>query len=178
MLSLDLVEKRLVTNQIVLTVGYDRENLTDSNINRKYGCEITSDMYGRKIPKHAHGTANIDRFTSSTKLITETGLKLYDEIVGREMLVRRITISANKLIPESGAKERKVYEQMNFFTDYDILDAKRKTEEKDLKKERKIQETIIGIKQRYGKNSIIKGANLQEGATTIERNKSIGGHKA
>ena len=178
LLSLDLVEKRLVTNQIVLTVGYDRENLTDSNINRKYGGEITSDMYGRKIPKHAHGTANIDRFTSSTKLITETGLKLYDEIVGREMLVRRITISANKLIPEGGAKERKVYEQMNFFTDYDILDAKRKTEEKDLKKERKIQETIIGIKQRYGKNSIIKGANLQEGATTIERNKSIGGHKA
>lgn len=178
LLSLDLVEKRLVTNQIVLTVGYDRENLTDSNINRKYGGEITSDMYGRKIPKHAHGTANIDRFTSSTKLITEAGLKLYDEIVGREMLVRRITISANRLIPESGAKERKVYEQMNFFTDYDILDAKRKTEEKDLKKERKIQETIIGIKQRYGKNSIIKGANLQEGATTIERNKSIGGHKA
>lgn len=176
LLSLDLVEKRLVTNQIVLTIGYDKENLTNSKI--RYKGEITSDRYGRQIPKHAHGTANIDRYTSSARLIISAALKLYDNIVGRNMLIRRITISANNLVPEESVAEHKHYEQLDLFSDYSETETEREKEEKELKKERKIQEAIIDIKQRYGKNSIIKGANLQKGATTIERNKSIGGHKA
>lgn len=178
LLALDLVEKHLVTNQIVLTIGYDRECLTNPEIGRKYNGEVTNDRYGRRIPKHAHGTANIKRYTSSAKLIAEATLKLYDEIVGRDLLIRRVTISANNLITESNVKDRKSYEQLDLFTDYDEVEAKRKKEEDELKKERRIQEAIIDIKHRYGKNSIIKGTNLKEGATTIERNGSIGGHKA
>ena len=178
LLALDLVEKRLVTNQIVLTIGYDRENLTNPEISRKYRGEITSDRYGRQIPKHAHGTANIDRYTSSSRLITEATLKLYDEIVSKDLLTRRVTISANNLVPENEAKERKNYEQLDLFTNYDEIQAKQEKDEAELKRERRIQETILDIKHRYGKNSIIKGANLQEGATTVERNGSIGGHNA
>lgn len=178
LLSLDLVEKHLVTNQIVLTIGYDRENLANPEIRRKYKDKITSDMYGRQVPKHAHGTANIDRYTSSTRLIIETTLKLYDGIVGKDMLIRRVTISANNLMSENSIKERESYEQLDLFTNYDEVQVKREKEEVELKKERRIQEAILDIKHRYGKNAIIKGANLQEGATTIERNKSIGGHKA
>lgn len=178
LLSLDLVEKHLVTNQIVLTIGYDRENLANPEIRRKYKDKITSDMYGRQVPKHAHGTANIDRYTSSTRLIIETTLKLYDDIVGKDMLIRRVTISANNLMSENSIKERESYEQLDLFTNYDEVQVKREKEEVELKKERRIQEAILDIKHRYGKNAIIKGANLQEGATTIGRNKSIGGHKA
>jgi len=178
LLALDLVEKHLVTNQIVLTVGYDRECLTNPEISRKYKGEVTTDMYGRQIPKHAHGTANIGRHTSSARLITESVIKLYDKIVGRELLIRRVTISANNLVSENDVKEQKNYEQLDLFTNYDEVQAKREKEENKLKKERRIQEAILDIKHRYGKNSIIKGTNLQEGATTIERNGSIGGHNA
>ena len=178
LLSLDLVEKRLVTNQIVLTIGYDIENLTNPEIKRHYTGEIKTDMYGRKIPKHAHGTANLDRQTSSTRLISEATLKLYDEIVDKKMLVRRVTISANNLVPESSVENKPYYEQIDLFTDYEALTAQREKEEKELQKERKIQEAMLDIKQRYGKNAIIKGTNLQEGATSIERNQQIGGHKA
>ena len=178
LLALDLVEKQLATNQIVLTVGYDRECLINPEISKKYSGEITADMYGRQIPKHAHGTANIKRFTSSAKLITDAVLKLYDEIVGKDLLIRRVTISANNLAAESSIKENDDYEQLDFFNDYNEIKSKREIEDAELKKERKIQETILDIKQKYGKNSIMKGTNLQEGATTIERNKSIGGHNA
>ena len=178
LLALDLVEKQLVTNQIVLTVGYDRECLINPEISKKYSGEITTDMYGRQIPKHAHGTANIKRFTSSAKLIIDAVLKLYDEIVGKDLLIRRVTISANNLAAESSIKENDDYEQLDFFNDYNEIKAKREIENAELKKERKIQETILDIKQKYGKNSIMKGTNLHEGATTIERNKSIGGHNA
>lgn len=178
LLALDLVEKQLATNQIVLTVGYDRECLINPEISKKYSGEITADMYGRQIPKHAHGTANIKRFTSSAKLITDAVLKLYDEIVGKDLLIRRVTISANNLAAESSIKENDDYEQLDFFNDYNEIKSKREIEDAELKKERKIQETILDIKQKYGKNSIMKGTNLHEGATTIERNKSIGGHNA
>ena len=178
LLSLDLVEKHLATNQIVLTVGYDKENLTNPEIRKQYKGEIKSDMYGRQIPKHAHGTANIERFTSSTKLISEATLKLYDEIVGKNMLVRRITIAANNLVSESSIEDKPKFEQLDFFTDYDELLAQREKEDAELKKERKIQEAMLDIKKRYGKNAIVKGTNLQEGATTIERNNQIGGHRA
>ena len=178
LLSLDLVEKGLVTNQIVLTIGYDIENLTNPEISKYYSGEVKTDHYGRKIPKHAHGTANIERQTSSTRLITDATLKLYDEIVDKKLLIRRVTIVANNLILEKNIEDKQHYEQLDLFTDYDELVAKREKENAALQKERKIQEAMIDIKSRYGKNSIIKGTNLQEGATSIERNKQIGGHKA
>lgn len=178
LMSLDLVEKRLVTNQLTLTIGYDIENLTDPEISRYYKGEIKTDHYGRKIPKHAHGTANLDRQTSSTRLISDAVLKLYDEIVDKKLLVRRVTIAACNLVPESSIDNKPQYEQIDLFTDYEALTAKREKEEKELQKERKIQEAMIDIKQRYGKNAIIKGTNLQDGATSIERNQQIGGHKA
>lgn len=178
LMTLDLVEKRLVTNQLTLTIGYDIENLTDPEISRYYKGEIKTDHYGRKIPKHAHGTANLDRQTSSTRLISDAVLKLYDEIVDKKLLVRRVTIAACNLVPESSIDNKPQYEQIDLFTDYEALTAKREKEEKELQKERKIQEAMIDIKQRYGKNAIIKGTNLQDGATSIERNQQIGGHKA
>ena len=178
LLSLDLVEKRLVTNQIVLTIGYDIENLTNPEISKYYSGEIKTDHYGRKIPKHAHGTTNIDRHTSSTRLISDATLKLYDDIVDNKLLIRRVTISANNLVPEDSVKDKQSFEQLDLFTDYDELIAKREKQNAELQKERKIQEAMLDIKSRYGKNSIIKGTNLQEGATSIERNKQIGGHKA
>lgn len=178
LLSLDLVEKHLVTNQIVLTVGYDIENLTNPEIASYYKGSVTTDHYGRKVPKHAHGTANIGRHTSSTRMISEATLKLYDEIVDKKLLVRRVTIAACNLVSEKSIDNKPQYEQLDLFTDYDELIEKREKEELELQKERKIQEAMLDIKQRYGKNAILKGPNLQEGATTIERNKSIGGHKA
>ncbi len=178
LLSLDLVEKRLVTNQIVLTIGYDIENLTNPEIAKHYTGEIKTDMYGRKTPKHAHGTANLDRQTSSTRLIIDATLKLYDKIVDEKLLIRRVTISANNLISESSVENKPYYEQIDLFTDYEALTAQREKEQRELQKERKIQETMIDIKQRYGKNAIIKGTNLQDSATSIERNRQIGGHKA
>ena len=178
LLSLDLVEKGLVTNQIVLTIGYDIENLTDPKIQSQYKGEIKTDYYGRKVPKHAHGTANIEVHTASSKLITDAALMLYDEITDKNLLVRRVTICANNIAPEKSIEDKKQYEQLDLFTDYNKLDTKRKKENEFLKKERKIQEAMIDIKHRYGKNAIIKGTNLQEGATSIERNRQIGGHKA
>lgn len=172
LMALDLVEKGLVTKQLTLTVGYDIENTS------KYKGEIKTDRYGRKIPKHAHGTANLENYTSSAKLISDAVLKLYDEIVDRQLTVRRITIAACNLISEKDMGNKPQYEQIDLFTDYDALTEKREKQEKELQKERKIQETMINIKQRFGKNAIIKGTNLQEGATTVERNESIGGHKA
>lgn len=178
MLSLDLVEKRLVTNQLVLTVGYDALSLSDPELNRKYRDKITTDMYGRKIPKHAHGTVTLDRLTSSTKLISKAVLDLYDKIIDKNLLVRRINIAACNLLSENNSLNFGNSEQMDFFTDYEAVEEIQKIEEKRLKKERKIQEVMIEIKNRYGKNAVVKGTNLQEGATATERNNQIGGHKA
>lgn len=178
LLSLKLVSQRLVTDQIVLTIGYDIENLTDSKRKQNYKGEITTDFYGRKVPKHAHGTANIGKFTSSTMLITDAALELFDKIVNKDLLVRRVNISANHIMSEADVVNRKSYEQLDLFTDYEEKESKRKKEEKALKKERAIQEATLEIKERYGKNAILKGFNLQEGATTIQRNRQIGGHQA
>ena len=178
LLSLKLVSQKLVTDQIVLTIGYDIENLTDAERSRKYTGEITTDFYGRKVPKHAHGTANIGRFTSSTMLITNATLELFDRIVNKDLLVRRVNISANHIMNESDVEEKSRYEQLDLFSDYEEIQAQREKEEKALKKERAIQKATLDIKERYGKNAILKGFNLQEGATTIQRNKQIGGHQA
>ena len=178
LLVLDLVEKGLVTNQIVLTVGYDIENLINPEIKKLYKGEITTDNYGRKIPKHAHGTANIGRMTSSTMLIMKAVMELFDKIVNPKLLVRRVNISANHVIPESEVQQNQSFEQLDLFTDYEELQKKREQEEKSLKKERAIQDATIELRNRFGKNAILKGTNLQEGATTKDRNKQIGGHHA
>ena len=178
LLALDLVDKGLVTNQIVLTIGYDIENLINPKIKKKYKGEITTDHYGRKIPKHSHGSVNTDKYTSSTKHITNAALELYDKIINNDLLVRRINITANHIIDENNVINDKKYEQLNLFTDYTLLDKQNKQEEIELKKEKNIQQAVINIKKKYGKNALIKGMNLEEGATAILRNSQIGGHKA
>lgn len=169
LLSLELVSKRIVTDQIVLTVGYDIESL-----NKSYLGAVETDRYGRKIPKTAHSSENIGRYTSSTKLICETAMKLFDRIVDKELLVRRMYIVANHIITESDAEKEREYIQLNLFSDT----GKQEAEENELKKEKDMQKAILKIKSKYGKNSIIKGMNLKEGATALERNRQIGGHKA
>ena len=180
LLVLDLVEKRLVTDQMVLTVGYDIENLSNPEIRKKYKGEITTDGYGRKVPKHAHGTANLGRQTSSTKLIMDAVMNLYDSIVNPDLLVRRINVTANRLVDERKAKEATAdsFEQLTLFTDFEAEQKKKEKEEEELSKERKLQEAMLSVKKRYGKNAMLKGMNLQEGAMTKERNNQIGGHKA
>ena len=175
LLVLDLVEKGYVTNQMVITVGYDIDNLKGNHL---YEGEITVDRYGRKVPKHSHGTANIKEYTSSTKLIMDAVLELYDRIVDENLLIRRINITANNVISEKAVKSENKYEQLDIFTDYNELDKKRGLEKEELKKERKIQETVIKIKKKFGKNAVLKGMNLEEGATAKDRNSQIGGHKA
>ena len=174
LLTLDLAQKKLVTNQLVLTIGYDIENLIDPEISKSYKGEITIDRYGRKIPKHAHGTINLDHKTSSTKTIMEAVIELYDRIINPKLLTRRINITANNLTSEEKAKEEKVFEQIDLFGSYIEKEKKSKKEEA----ERKIQNAMLNIKNKYGKNAIIKGMNLQEGGTTIDRNNQIGGHKS
>ncbi|MDO4439770.1 MAG: DNA methylase [Eubacteriales bacterium] len=178
LLVLDLVDKGLVTDQIVLTVGYDIENLTDPKRSRAYTGPVTTDNYGRKIPKHAHGTANIGKQTSSTKLITDAVMELYDKIVNPSLLVRRLNIAANHVVPEDSESKEFEVEQLDLFTDYAALEKQREEEKAALEREKKMQQAVLSIKKKFGKNAILKGMNLQEGATAKERNKQIGGHKA
>jgi len=178
LLVLDLVDKGLMTDQMVLTVGYDIENLSNPEIRKKYTGEVTTDHYGRKVPKHAHGTANLLRMTSSTKLITDAVMELYERIVNPDLLVRRVTIVANRLTQEGSVEVNDAYEQLTLFTDYDALQKEREEEREALSKERRLQEAMLSVKKRYGKNAMLKGMNLQEGATTMERNNQIGGHGA
>jgi DNA polymerase V len=179
LLVLDLVDKGLVTDQIVLTVGYDIENLTNPEISKAYKGEITTDYYGRKVPKHAHGTANIGHYTSSTKLVIDAVTELYKRIVNPALLVRRINITAARVLPEGQVdKGGNIPEQLDMFTDYEALEEERKEQKKQFDREKKMQKTVIGIKKKYGKNAIVKGMNLEEGATAKERNRQIGGHKA
>lgn len=175
-LSLDLVDKALVTNQLVLTVGYDRVNLDDPQRRKDYAGDVTTDRYGRKIPKHANGTINLDRYSSSTSEIIRTAMELFDRIVDQKLLVRRLSISANRLICEADAPRESAAEQLDLFTDYAARDEQRKKADAAQARERKMQEAILGIKKKYGKNAILKGMNLEEGATAQERNKQIGGH--
>lgn len=177
LLVLDLVEKKLVTNQIVLTIGYDIENLSNSYLRKEYTGEITVDRYNRSVPKHAHGTINLDKYTSSTKSITDAVISLYDSIINKNLLTRRVTIVANNVIDEAKVKEENSYEQIDLFTDYKSLERKKQQEVQNQKKEKNLQLTLIDIKKKYGKNAILKGMNFIEGGTTIERNCQIGGHK-
>ncbi len=178
LLSLDLVEKGLVTDQIVLTVGYDIENLTNPKISKLYTGPVTTDHYGRRIPKHSQGTANF-KYTSSTKRIVQEVSDLFDRIVNPNLLIRRMNISVNRLILEGDVKDTSSgSEQLSIFVDYEEEERKRAEEDATLKREKQMQTAIIDIKKRYGKNAILKGMNLEEGAAAKDRNSQIGGHKA
>lgn len=177
LLVLDLVDKGLVTDQIVLTIGYDIENLSGDRAGRYHG-EITTDHYGRKVPKHAHGSINLGKYSSSTKLIMDKTIELYERIINKNLLVRRVTISANHVIQETSLVEEEQFEQMDLFTDYAKLEQERQAEAKQLAQEKKLQQAMLAIKKKFGKNAILKGMNLEKGATTMERNKQVGGHKA
>ena len=169
-LALDLVAKGLVTDQIVMTVGYDVEN-------RDYRGEFTTDRYGRRMPKHAHGTHNLGRQTSSEKLISQAVAALFDKIVDQTLLVRRLYLTATHVVPE-GEKKPPAFEQMSLFSDYEAEKSRREAEEAELEREKRRQQALIAIKGKYGKNAILKGMNFEEGATAKERNETIGGHKA
>ena len=225
--ALDLVEKRLAADQMVLTVVYDNENLTNPAIREKYKGPVKKDWYGRMAPKPAHGTVNLGRHTSSSRIITDAVLDLYDRIVDPDLLVRRIFLVTNHVIEEKEAKktpgkDRRLYlhegggkdredhrendagpegregrktdsginsdneeeagagswQQLDLFTDYEALEEKKEREKAALEKERRLQEAMLEIRRKYGKNAILKGTSLQEGATMRDRNQSIGGHKA
>lgn len=217
LLALDLVDKGLLTNQIVLTVGYDIENLSDPERRKAYKGEITVDGYGREVPKHAHGTGNLPFSTASTKLTTDCVLEVFDRVVDESLLTRRISITVNNLVLESEYKRESEVasaepEQISMFdmlaggddsqapkrvsskeaTAYSEQDKPNSTmvaesilgsagndnDEDALEKEKQVQEAMLKIKKRFGKNAILKGTNLQEGATAKERNAQIGGHKA
>ena len=173
-LALDLVGAGLVTDQLVLTVGYDIENMRGHG----YQGEVTTDRYGRAVPKHAHGTANLEEYTASTRRIVTAALELFDRIIDRGLLVRRFYLTAGRIAEEASAPDKKAFEQLDFFTDYSAVNEQRAQESAELEREKKIQRTMLDIKKRFGKNAILKGMNLEEGATGKARNDTIGGHKA
>lgn len=173
LLSYDLLEKGLVTNQIVLEVGYDVDN-------KGYDGEYSVDRYGRKIPKHAHGTENIDRYTSSTRLITEAAVRLFDRIINKELNIRRVYIVAGHTVSEDAGKKINSSKtvQISLFDDMASITERQAAEQSELEKERRVQDAVIEIRKKYGKNAVLTGTNYEEGATTKDRNKQIGGHKA
>lgn len=180
LLVLDLVDKGLVTDQIVLTVGYDVENLQDPARARAYRGPVTTDHYGRKVPKHAHGTANLEEPSSSSRQIIEATVALYDRIVDPSLTVRRMTVTANHVLSEQEAVQAResVPEQLSLFVDYEAQQREQEARQEALERERQMQKTVIALKKKFGKNAVIKGMNLQEGATAKDRNRQIGGHKA
>ena len=173
-LVLELVEKGLTTDQIVLMVGYDIENLTDPKRRADYTGEVTTDHYGRQVPKHSRGTANLGKHSSSTKLITEKTLELFERIVDKDLLTRRLTITANHLLTEDEAKNIAPAEQLSFFDEPKDIEKKEQNDER----EKRVQKAVLEIKNRFGANAIMKGTSYQDAATGIERNESIGEHKA
>ena len=176
LLTLDLAEKRLVTKQLTLTVGYDRESITRSPA--EYTGEISVDYYGRMVPKHAHGTVNLPKYSSSTKKIVAAMDELFEQIVDPTLLAKRINITANGIVLESERKDMVKCEQIDFFTDLDEQIANENAYETEYLKEKEEQMAIIKIRRKFGKNAILKGMNFEEGATTIDRNMQIGGHNA
>ena len=178
-MALDLVSKRLVTDQLVLTVGYDAECLTRPEIREKYHGEITTNHYGKPVPKHAHGTFNFERPTSSSRLIMDGATELFDRCMNPDLLIRRLNLTTNHVVSEASVSAQDCApQQLDLFTDYEALEKQRQAEQAKLDKERRMQEAQLKIKKRFGKNAILRGLNFEEGATAKERNKQIGGHKA
>lgn len=178
-MALDLTDKHLVTDQLVLSVGYDIESLTNPEIRGQYHGPVSMDYYGRQVPKHAHGTISLPQATFSSKQITKAVCQLYDQIVNPILLIRRINLVVNHVISEQEAKKKSSQPvQLDMFTDYEKLRRIKLIENASLAKERKMQETLLSIKKKFGKNAILKGLNFEEGATAKERNNQIGGHRA
>ena len=176
-LAMELLDKRLLTDQVVLTVGYDKDSLTDQNVREHYSGAITKDYYGRLVPKHAHGSRNLHGHTSSAMTIMEAVAALYDEIIDKTLLVRRLNVTANHIVTEEYQRRKgREPRQLDLFEGIDT-DAD-KEREASLEKERRVQETVLEIKKRFGKNSILRGLNFADGATMKERNRQIGGHRA
>ena len=180
-MALDLVSKRLVTDQLVLTVGYDAESLTRPDIRASYHGEITTNYYGKEVPKHAHATFNFKHPTSSSRLIMDAAAELFDDSVNPDLLIRRLNLTTNHVVGEGASNASSLHqapEQLDLFTDYEALRQAQQKEEERLAKERRMQEAQLKIKKRFGKNAILRGLNFEEGATAKERNEQIGGHKA
>lgn len=177
-LVLDLADKKLITDQLVLTVGYDIENLAVPQRCSNYQGPVVLDSYGRQISRHAHGTANLSCHTASSKELIRAASDLFDRIVNPILLIRRLSITANHTVPERSVSTPILYEQMNLFTDYAALEKRRKKKQAELERDKKLQQAILTIKKKYGRNAILRGMSLEEGATARERNKQIGGHKA
>ena len=174
-LALELVDKHLVTDQVVLDVGYDNGNISGES---SYSGATKADRYGRKTPKPAHGSSRIGRQTSSTKLISDAVMELYDRIVDPQLLIRRLNLAAGDVIDECKATTQDAAEQLDMFTDYEALERQRRAEDEQLARERQGQQAILEIKKKFGKNAILKGTSLMDGATAKDRNRQIGGHKA
>lgn len=177
-MALELVEQHLMTNQIILTVGYDVENLADPAIRERYDGRISIDHYGRRVPYHSHGTTNLERYTSSSRLIAGQVTELFDRIANPALLIRRLTLDANRLLPEAMVPPRHQEAQLELFVDYDELERQQKAEEETLAREHRRQEAIIRLRKQFGKNSVLTGLNYTEGATQRKRNRQIGGHQA
>ncbi len=182
LLVLDLVRKEVVTDQLVLNIGFDTENLKDTEKMKNYEGEVVFDHYGRPIPKGVHGSINLPGFTSSTTVIMQYMLELYDRIADKDLTVRRLNVVASRVIPEKKAEvmeeQASAFEQMELFTDYDKLEKDRAEKKEKMKREKNVQKAVLEIKEKFGKNAVLKGMNLEKGGTTIERNRQIGGHKA
>lgn len=176
-LALDLVEKRIVTDQLILTIAYDVLNLTDPERRQRYTGPIKTDSYGRQAPKDAHGSINLGRHTSSAKIIMEHMLQLFDRITNPDLLVRKITIGANHVLNENDVPAASTQEQPDLFTDYAALEKQQQAENAELEKERRLQQALLQIKKQFGKNAVLKAMSLQDGATVKERNQQVGGHK-
>lgn len=178
-MSLRMVRHHLVTDQITISVSYDAANLNDPNIKQSYEGPIIKDYYGRLAPKSAHGSANLGLFTSSSKLMIKAAAKLFAEITNPELLVKRLNVTASHVISEYDAPKPNVEQgQLDLFADYEALSKTQEKVQAKLKKERRMQEAVLNIKGKYGKNAILRGLNFEEGATAKERNQQIGGHKA
>ncbi len=180
-LSMRLHDKKLVTDQLVLTVGYDILNLTDPDRAAAYHGEVHADYYGRLVPKHAHGTFNLRDFTDSSWQMVEGMIGLFDRIVDPDLLVRRMYVVSGRVMRASDVKKQKEsYEQLSFFgPDGSFIEADKQAEEDEkTKKEQAVMDAVLSIKKRYGKNAILRGTSFTEGATARERNSQIGGHKA
>lgn len=176
-LSLNLVSQQLVCNGVSLSIGYDIDNLKDDQ-GFFYKGEVVIDHYGRKIPKHAHGSRGLGCYSSASTLIRAAMCDIFDSVVDPVLTIRRINVTACNVIPQSQAKNIETTEQLNLFVDYEKVDQQKAALEKQMQKEQSVQETLLQIKQKYGKNAVLKGMNLEEGATTKQRNEQIGGHKA
>ena len=179
LLVLDLVEKNLITDRIALSIGYDVTSLRDNATGKQYKGEVAEDRYGRMVPKPANGSIALGRANASTKLITEAVMKLYDRITDPTLLLRRMSVTADHVVSEeTAAPDEQEYEQLDLFTDYKARDAQKEAEKEALAREKRVQKAALEIQKKFGKNALLKGMNLEDGATTMERNEQIGGHKA